>query len=311
MSDSFCLDPAYSTTRFVTREHPVIEEPLASNCKNLLFLPSNPKRKGEGGIRTKGYFKHSLPGKPLITVITVVYNGIQDLEKAIQSVVNQTYDNIEYIVIDGGSIDGTIDLLKKYDLKIDYWLSENDDGIYHAMNKAISLSSGDWIYFIGSDDQLLTSSLSQIAVNLISNNAVYYGDVYYPRSHRLYDGIFTARKLMFRNISHQSIFFPRQLLVEHHFNLKYRTHADYALNMRLFCSSAFTFTYIPVLVAVYNDSNGASSLSEDPEFLSDKKMIIRKFFPWQLYVIYSLRSMLVGSLEFIGMKKALKKLLKG
>lgn len=84
---------------------------------------------------------------PLITVVTVVYNGVEDLEKTIQSVLNQTYPNIEYIIIDGGSTDGTIDIIKKYQGRLAYWVSEPDEGIYYAMNKGIQKATGEWIHF--------------------------------------------------------------------------------------------------------------------------------------------------------------------
>jgi hypothetical protein len=116
---------------------------------------------------------------------------------------------------------------------------------------------------------------------------------------------------MFKNISHQSMFFPRQLFFEHHFNMKYRTHADYELNMRLFCTSAYNFVHMPVLVAVYNDFDGASSLAEDSAFLADKKIIIRNFFPHHLYFFYSFRFTLVRMLKLMGIKDMLKWLLKG
>ncbi len=82
---------------------------------------------------------------PLITVITVVYNGEKYLEETIQSVINQTYPNVEYIIIDGGSTDETIDIIKKYEDKIDLWISEKDEGIYDAMNKGIYLATGQWV----------------------------------------------------------------------------------------------------------------------------------------------------------------------
>ncbi len=157
----FTLSSDHSTTRLVTRELPVIEEPPNATFKTILFLPEGEGREGEGGLRTQGYFKHSLPDKPLITVITVVFNGEKHLEETILSVINQTYDNVEYIIIDGGSTDGTLDIIRKYEYALDYWVSEKDSGIYDAWNKSVRLSLGQWISFLGADDIYLLTSLEK------------------------------------------------------------------------------------------------------------------------------------------------------
>jgi glycosyltransferase involved in cell wall biosynthesis len=168
--------------------------------ETMLFLPPNPHRKAEGGLRTKGFFKFSyklmdgvwyicdsdgnpvisapedLQNKirlyvssqsspisylPLITVITVVLNGEKALEETIKSVISQTYPNVEYIIIDGGSTDGTLDIIKKYEDYIDYWVSEPDKGIYDAMNKGIKVASGFYYVFLGSDDKIIKNWLEK------------------------------------------------------------------------------------------------------------------------------------------------------
>ena len=100
--------------------------------------------------------------KPLITVITVVYNGEAYLEKTILSVINQTYESVEYIIIDGGSTDGTIDIIKKYKSKINYWINEAYNGIYDAMNKGIKLATGDWINFMNAGDLFYNLSVLEM-----------------------------------------------------------------------------------------------------------------------------------------------------
>jgi len=120
--------------------------------ESKLFFPEGDGRQGEGGLRTQRVFKKSLPTKPLITVVTAVYNGEKFLEKTIQSIINQTYENVEYVIIDGGSTDGTLDIIRKYEHAIDYWVSEKDQGISDAFNKAVTLSSGDFINFQGDGD---------------------------------------------------------------------------------------------------------------------------------------------------------------
>ena len=85
---------------------------------------------------------------PLVTVITVVYNDVSCIEKTMQSVIRQNYASVEYIVIDGGSVDGTVDVIKKNENQIAYWISEPDGGIYEAMNKAIARATGEWVCLI-------------------------------------------------------------------------------------------------------------------------------------------------------------------
>lgn len=151
-SEVICLDQHYSTTRFVTTERPIFTKHPEDKFETLLFLPPGEGRQGEGGLRTKGYFKKSYKDKPLVSIITVVLNGEKYLEETILSVLNQTYDNVEYIIIDGGSTDGTLDIIKKYEHAIDYWVSERDRGIYDTMNKGITVASGEWIELLNAGD---------------------------------------------------------------------------------------------------------------------------------------------------------------
>lgn len=109
-------------------------------------------RPASGGLRTKGVYKQTSPNEPLITVITVIFNGADTIEQTIRSVIGQGYRNVEYIVIDGGSTDGSQQIIKKYEEAIDYWVSEKDAGIYDAMNKGIALARGDYIGMLNADD---------------------------------------------------------------------------------------------------------------------------------------------------------------
>jgi glycosyltransferase involved in cell wall biosynthesis len=166
------LDAAYSTTRQVTKKRPVFEKQPSDKFESVLFLPEGDGRQGEGGLRTQGFFKTSLKDKPLITVITDVFNGEQYLEETILSVINQTYDNVEYIIIDGGSTDNTLDIIKKYEHAIDYWVSEKDNGIYDAFNKAITLTLGEYYNIVGSDDVLFESAIEQVVGETLKNSDV-------------------------------------------------------------------------------------------------------------------------------------------
>ena len=191
MVDLTILDKKYSTTRRVLKAgFSFVEGTVKQSYKpegkfeSMLFLSIGDGRQGEGGLRKQGYFKESVDEASLITVVTVVYNGEKFLEETILSVINQTYDNVEYIIIDGGSSDGTLDIIKKYEHAIDYWVSEKDKGIYDAMNKGISLATGEWINFMNGGDSFYSLTVLH---DVFSNNSypdatILYGNhqVIYP-----------------------------------------------------------------------------------------------------------------------------------
>jgi len=101
---------------------------------------------------------------PLITIVVAVFNGVKTLERCVDSVIDQTYLNRELIIMDGGSSDGTVELLKRYDKEIKYWESRLDRGIYHAWNKALEHAGGEWICFIGCDDFFINEKVLEKAV---------------------------------------------------------------------------------------------------------------------------------------------------
>jgi glycosyltransferase involved in cell wall biosynthesis len=132
-------------------------------------IPLNPNRI-EGGYSTRSEFKSRIKSvSPLVSVITIVYNGKTYLEQTIQSVLNQTYTNIEYIIIDGGSTDGTIDIIRKYDDQIAYWVSEPDNGISDAFNKGIKCSNGEIIGTINADDWYKPDAVELSVRELVEN----------------------------------------------------------------------------------------------------------------------------------------------
>lgn len=270
------------------------------------FNRSSHQNRVEGGLRVRAKLqKKSQPGRPLVSVITVVRNGEEHLEHTIQSVINQSYDNIEYIIIDGASSDGTVDIIRKYEDYIDYWMSEKDSGIYDAMNKGITFARGDWIYFLGCRDILL-NSIIDIVTNFENANTIYYGDVYMPKLHKIYDGKFSAYKLMLSNICHQSIFYPKRVFEKYSYEQKYKIWADYVLNVKCHGDEEFNLVYIPVLVAVFYDKNGISRNCVDSQVENDRKEIVRTNFSKKLFLLFCVRSILVKFLEKLGLKEALK-----
>jgi glycosyltransferase involved in cell wall biosynthesis len=152
MNNIISLNDKFSTTKLLTKVEPSFEAQVNDKFNSLSFLPDKGIRKAEGGLRLKGYFKESFTHKPLISIVTIVYNGENHIEETILSVLNQSYDNVEYIIIDGGSTDGTLNIIKKYNDSINYWVSENDNGISDAFNKGIRCCSGQYIGLINADD---------------------------------------------------------------------------------------------------------------------------------------------------------------
>jgi len=209
--------------------------------------------------------------KPLISIITVVYNGASTLEATIRSVRDQTWKDIEYIIVDGGSKDGTLALVEKYGGSIAKWVSEPDKGVYDAMNKGIRMATGDWLYFLGSDDLLYDPDvLAKLFDGDFDGNCdLLYGNVKSPAYKGYYDGEFTLEKLLSRNISHQAAFYRKELFQRlGDYDLRFRLHADWDFNLRCFLDKDVRTRYVDVLVAEFG-AEGMSS-SHDVAFLRER-----------------------------------------
>ena len=120
---------------------------------------------------------------PLITIITVVLNGEKHLDNTIQSIINQKYTNLEYIIIDGASTDRTTKIIKKYGSKINYWVSEKDNGVYDAMNKGIKKATGEWINFMNAGDEFFNYN---VLMDLFNNQNHHEADIIYGNHEIIY-----------------------------------------------------------------------------------------------------------------------------
>lgn len=220
--------------------------------------------------------------RPMVSVITVVFNGETTLEDTIKSIITQDYDSFEYLVIDGGSQDRTLDIIQKYEQHLDYWISEPDSGIYDAMNKGIDLAKGRWIYFIGADDVLISNTVLSQVFQQKRRGDLLYGNVLWGDTGKVYDGPFTLSKLQDGNICQQAIFYRRSLLYRMgKFDTKYRYLADWVFNMRAFAKWYVKANYINIIVARYALS-GLSNHEVDVAFLADRESLFRKIF-WRDY----------------------------
>lgn len=211
--------------------------------------------KTEGGLRTQGQFKKSFDNLPLITLITIVFNGEKYLEETILSVIGQTYSNFEYLVIDGGSSDGTLDIIKKYDGFIDYWLSENDEGISDAFNKGIRLSSGDIIGIINADDFYDRNALQNVVnvrVQTIDSNVIFYGDLRFIETNTIQKGDVNFKnkiRYIMPRLNHPTVFVSKDIYKKiGMFNIKYKVAMDYDFLLRAYLNGC-RFIYIPQVLA--------------------------------------------------------------
>lgn len=225
-----------------------------------------------------------------VSIITVVLNGIRSIEDTILSVKEQVFNDYEYFVIDGGSTDGTIETLRKYDDFITYWISEPDKGIYDAMNKGIDLARGEWIYFLGADDILIDSgALKRVFDGIhqeIDRSKLIYGNVLWGETGRVYDGIFSKDKIILQNICQQSIFYHNDIFREiGKFDLRYPLLADYVMNMKAFANVKINPSYIDTVIARYSLS-GLSNTKGDEIFLADRDFLIQKILGLRYYRLF-------------------------
>lgn len=199
---------------------------------------------------------------PLITIITVVLNGEKFLEQTIKSVIEQTYSNIEYIIIDGNSKDGTTDIIKKFEKYIAYWVSEPDNGIYDAMNKGIKKSNGKIIGIINSGDYYSHDAVEIIVKNFYLNDMpdILFGDMCVLNERANLRKIVKPyiKKIKYgMSLNHPTCFVKKELYNERLFDINYKIVGDYEL-MLYFYQNNFSFLYIPQLISYFR-TGGISS----------------------------------------------------
>lgn len=213
---------------------------------------------------------------PFFSIIIPTYNSDKDIIRCCTSIVNQTCKDYEIIVQDALSGDTTLELLLQFKQLHPavpvHVRSEKDKGIYDAMNKAIKRANGEWVYFLGSDDEIYDEHVFQKIFDVCSKNDadVVYGNVFSDRFNGVYDGEFTMEKLFEKNICHQAIFMKKTALKNiGYFNLKYKGHADWEHNMRWFLSDTISKKYIDLIISRYEDG-GFSSIHGDSVFEKEK-----------------------------------------
>ncbi|MEM9291333.1 MAG: glycosyltransferase family 2 protein [Acidobacteriota bacterium] len=292
------IDRSFATTRRAAKPDPG-------------GAPQIPQSWRSGGLRTRGWGKERGDDRPLISVIIPVFRGAETLEACLQSVQRQRYDSLELLVMDGGSDDRTVEILKAHDGGIDLWISAPDEGVYDAMNRGVDLARGDWLYFLGSDD-ILVDCLHRLAPHLQNPRTIYHGDVYKPLSNVVQGGALRPEQMAGRNLCHQGIFYPRAVFAKRRYDPRYRLYADWALNISCWADPALETRYLPLLIAVFAET-GLTSVGEmerDSVFLAEKEALVERHLGDRLRRQRrrrGARRRLVGALDALGLGPLLRR----
>jgi len=269
----------------------------------------------EGGIRIQGNPRVYSPGNPLVSIITPVRNGEAQLEEAIRSVLFQDYENIEYIIIDGNSTDGTLDIIKKYKDRIDYWISEPDNGLYDAMNKGIDLAKGDLIGILNDDDYYLPDTVRKIVEASMAHPeaGVFHGNMKLLRENG-FEEIRRPRisregyRPYLMPVNHPTVFVRAHCYAEcGNFDTTHRVAADFDLMCRFLYDCRFGFHYLeqPLTCMREGGESGQYSRRNYDEILGilGKRNLpgseifrFKVWYQWLLLMQYSKRFRLVRAL---------------
>ncbi len=210
---------------------------------------------------------------PYYSIIIPTYNSSAFIDRCLNSICKQTFNNYEVIILDGLSNDGTLQLIETYSNKLPSLKirSEKDNGIYDAMNKGISMAQGQWLYFMGSDDAFFDGNVLATISSALSENDVVYAKVNSKSLGGNYGSEFSPKKIYFRNIAHQGIFFRKNVFsITGLFDLKYKVWADWDHNFKWFLNPAIKKKFINIPVANYADG-GFSDKRKDLTFEIDKE----------------------------------------
>lgn len=230
---------------------------------------------------------------PKLTIVIATFNAMVHLPECLASIAKLGRNDIEIVIVDGGSTDGTIDYIQSLGWSHLRWISEPDKGIYDALNKGAKLAKGIWVHFLGSDDRLLPG-FSELMDKLSDKNTIYYANSeewYYGDTkpdYILLGGKFNNYRISKYPVNHQAIVYPTRIFDTYAYNTKYRIFADYALNIQLWGNRQYRKQYVPLFIASYN-MNGFSSTMRDNAFQADKPALIRTHLGWLIYLRFALK----------------------
>lgn len=212
------------------------------------------------------------------SIITINYNNKEGLRSTIESVIRQSCNDYEYIIIDGGSTDGSVDLIREHAEHISYWSSEKDRGIYHAMNKGVTQAHGDYCIFMNSGDCFHSPNILDNIANYqedIICGKVIKGSSSIPSGHN--KETISLVDLFRASLPHQAMFIKRDLLVKHPYNENYQILSDWKFSIETIVFDNCSFRNIEIIVADY-DTTGISSNSNGT-LPKEREIILKEMFP--------------------------------
>ncbi|MGC9151775.1 MAG: glycosyltransferase family 2 protein [Microbacter sp.] len=229
---------------------------------------------------------------PKLSLITINLNNREGLERTIQSVISQTFTNFEYIIIDGGSTDGSVEIIKQFADHITYWISEPDTGIYNAMNKGIKLAKGEYLLFLNSGDFLASNNVLKIVIPLLKSNidilAGYVKELKEDGINKYPPITFTFKSLYHTNIPHQSEFIKKDLLINLGFyNENLKILSDYDFNIKAFVKNS-TYSHVDIMISCIDASGISYQLSNSNIIDSERKQIFASNIPRGMLEDYEL-----------------------
>ena len=230
---------------------------------------------------------------PKLSIIIPTFNSAASIEGCLRSIACQTFADYEIIVHDGGSSDATVEKIRNFQaanraMNLDVFV-ETDKGPYDAMNKGVRRANGEWLYFLGSDDELCDANVLGAVFersDLTNSDVVYgnvrmIGDASWAKNNSVYDGIFDLKKLLSRNICHQAIFYRAEFLREvGEYNINYAVCSDWDFNMR--CWAKTRFRYVDIVVANFR-TGGISAGEADERFMREVASNVLKYFGFSSY----------------------------
>lgn len=260
-----------------------------------------------------------------ISIVTVCFNCIDTIEQTIKSVISQDYPNLEYIIIDGASQDGTLNIVDKYQNFIAKVLSEPDRGIFDAMNKSLNYVTGEYVLFMNAGDRFVSSHIvSDIFGKQEYHENLIYGDVYiqnelgylFCKADAIYSKKPTKKELVFKSqgFCHQSLFTKTSMLKNVGFNLKYPLGADYDTTAQIYYKGNQEIFYVGQPISIFDDRTGGAShnkivqiLKERADFFGYKPLICVYLYAYKEIIINKVKAIIESLFPNIVRTQRMKK----